>query len=91
MRIVPKVPHMNSMMHFVQKRIGRAIASTYLSTVGSRVGIDYSILSRWILVNAAERTYHGMLSEKEDLLKFIRKYLYALKHGGEEKLLYQQI
>jgi hypothetical protein len=89
MRVVPKVPHMNSIMHFLQKRIGRAIARTYLSNIGRQRGIDYMTLSRWMLINAAERTYHGMPSEREDLLAFIKRYLDVLKHGGEEGILYQ--
>ncbi len=91
MRVVPKVPHMNPVMHFIQKRIGRAVAGTYLLTVGRRRAIDYKILSRWMLINAAERTYYGMPSEREDLLAFIRKYLEVLKRGGEEGVLYQAL
>jgi len=89
MRVVPKVPHMSSIMHFFQKRIGRAIASTYLSNVARQRRIDYRNLSRWMLINAAERTYHGMRSEKEDLLVFIKRYLNVLDHGGKEGALYQ--
>jgi aminoglycoside phosphotransferase (APT) family kinase protein len=89
MRVVPKVPHMNSMMHFIQKRIGRAIANTYLSTVRDRVALDSTDLSRWMLINAAERTYYGMPSERKDLLAFIGRYLDVLQRGGDEGLLYK--
>ena len=71
MRVVPKVPGMSPMMHFLQKRIGRAIANTYLKAIENRMAIDHKILSRWMLVNAAERTYFGVQSEREDLLAFI--------------------
>ena len=91
MRVVPKVPHMNPIMHRLQKRIGRSIASTYLSNMDRQRKIDYQTLSGWMLINAAERTYHGMTSEKKDLLAFIKKYLDALKRGENEELLYQML
>lgn len=91
MRVVPKVPDMSPLMHFLQKRIGRAIANTYLIAIENEVDIDHKTLSRWMLVNAAERTYFGVQSERQDLLAFIGKYLKVLKNGGEETNLYQEI
>ena len=91
LRVVPRVPHLNSVMHLIQKRIGRAIANTYLSTVANQWRIDYKILSRWILINAAERTYHGMASETQALKAFIDRYLMMLREGKNEELAYQTL
>jgi aminoglycoside phosphotransferase (APT) family kinase protein len=91
MRVVPKVPHLNSMVHLMQKLIGRAIANTYLSTIANRWRIDYKILSRWILINAAERTYHGMTSEMRALKSFIGRYLIVLREGRDDEFAYQAL
>lgn len=84
LRIVPKAPHVTSGVNFIQKMIGRSISSTYLSTMANDMKIDLIILSKWILTNIAERTYHGMISERDDLRKLIRKYFMMQRQGTED-------
>jgi len=68
---VPRVPGVGRIMHTVQKRLGGAVASTYLQSVGKELTVDGGLLSRWLLVKAAERTYYGLPSEKARLVRFI--------------------
>ncbi len=91
LRVVPRVPHMSRIMHFIQKRVGRSMADRYLAEVSSGISLDYEVFSKWVLVNAAERTYHGLESEKEHLHSFIGKYLEVLAHGGNQAELYKAI
>jgi len=80
LKVVPRVPGLNPLIHFFQKRIGRAIAATYLTTMQELRSIDYRLLSQWILVKAAERTYYGLPSEREHLRSFVHETL--LLPGG---------
>ena len=91
LRVVPRVPHMNRVMHFLQKRIGMTIAGRYLRAVLPESDADTARLSRWVLVNAAERTYFGLESEQDQLQRFIRKYFEVLDRSGSEDLLYRKI
>ena len=68
---VARVPHIGRIMHALQKRIGSAVASTYLQSMGREMRVDVGLLSRWLLVKAAERTYYGLPSEKARLVQFI--------------------
>jgi len=72
---VPRVPGSGRLLHVIQKRIGAAIASTYLQSMCSEMAIDRALLSKWLLVKAAERTYYGLPSEKPRLLRFITECL----------------
>ncbi len=91
LRVVPRVPHLNGFIYFMQKRIGRAMANRYLAGVGLGSTIDSAMFSKWVLVNAAERTYHGMQSEKARLSAFIDRYLGVLDKGGNQRLLYKAL
>jgi uncharacterized protein (TIGR02172 family) len=84
LRLVPKAPHVNSVVNYLQKMIGRSMSSAYLSTITGGSKIDLIILSKWILTNIAERTYHGMISERDDLRKLINKYFILQRHGKED-------
>jgi len=84
LRIVPKAPHVNSGVNYLQKMIGRSISSAYLSTIAGGSKIDLITLSKWILTNVAERTYHGMISERDDLRKLINKYFILQRQGKED-------
>lgn len=91
LRVVPRVPHMSRAMHLIQKRVGRSIADRYLTSVSTEISFDYEVFSKWVLVNAAERTYHGLESEKEHLHSFIGKYIEVLARGGNQAELYREI
>jgi len=91
MRVVPKVPGTRAMMHLLQRSIGRAIASTYLSTVGKDRPLDRRRLSKWVLLNAAERTYHGLPSEQDALGRFIEKGLALLAENPNQEHLHELI
>jgi aminoglycoside phosphotransferase (APT) family kinase protein len=91
MRVVPRAPGVSRAMHFVQRRIGRAVADTYLSAISRRRPIDSRTLSRWTIINAAERTWHGLPSEQEQLLRFVDRYLSVIASGGAEDSLYREI
>ena len=89
LKVVPRVPGLHPVMHFAQKRIGRAIANTYLDTMQSERHIDYRLLSQWILVKAAERTYYGLPSEKGQLQRFVHACLASSISGDNEDLPYR--
>jgi aminoglycoside phosphotransferase (APT) family kinase protein len=91
LRVVPRLPQMNRLMHAVQRRIARAVANRYLAEISMAMPLDYEVLSRWVLVNSAERTYHGLESEKKYLHAFIEKYFEALARGASERDLYKSI
>ena len=75
----------------MQKRIGRAIATTYLSTISQNRKLDVRTFSKWTLINAAERTYHGMPSEKETLKRYIERYLAEWARGTDEDYFYKMV
>ncbi len=75
LRNVPRVPGVSRLLHAVQKRIGGAIAATYLRGIGRERPIDPGVFSRWLLVKAAERTYYGLPSEQARLLQIIEASL----------------
>ena len=91
LRVVPRVPHVSGIMHFMQKRVGRSMADHYLAGISSEISLDYEVFSKWVLINAAERTYHGLDSEQEHLQLFIGKYLEILAHGGNQAELYRAV
>jgi hypothetical protein len=91
LRVVPRVPHMSRIAHVLQRRVARAMANRYLAEVFSHAAPDRAVFSRWVLVNAAERTYHGLPSEKEHLRAYVKMYLDVLKQGGSEDELYKAI
>jgi hypothetical protein len=91
LRVVPRVPHMSRVMHFMQKRVGQAVADRYLTAILSGTSFDHERLSKWVFVNAAERTYHGLESEQERLQRFIDMYLAVLDRGGNQGQLYRAI
>jgi Ser/Thr protein kinase RdoA (MazF antagonist) len=91
LRVVPRVPHMSWIAHALQRRVARAMANRYLAGVFAHAAPDLTAFSRWVLVNAAERTYHGLPSEKEHLRAYIEMYLDVLKRGGSEDALYRAI
>lgn len=89
LKVVPRVPGLNPLLHFVQTRIGRAIATTYLNTLGTLRKIDWAAFSRWVVVKAAERTYYGLPSEKARLLGFLNESLESLRGGARPESLYR--
>ena len=80
LRVVPKVPHISRIRHFIQTCIGRAMANRYLSEISRHSSFDFGVFSKWVLINAAERTYYGLESEKEHLRSFVEQCL-----GGKKK------
>lgn len=91
LRVVPRVPHLSRIAHAIQKRIARGMADRYLAEVFARIVPDYATFSKWVLVNAAERTYHGMESEKRHLHAYVEMYLEVLARGGSQDALYKAI
>ena len=55
----------------------QAIANRYMPELPERIALDYGILSKWVSVNAVERTYHGSESEKKALKASGDKYIEA--------------
>jgi hypothetical protein len=82
---------MSKVLHFIQKRIGRAMSNRYLVAISAQKIFDCERFSKWVLINAAERTYHGQQSEKEDLLAFVEKYLAGLREGAKVGELYKAL
>ena len=91
LRVVPRVPHMNWVAYFMQRQVARAMAKSYLGEISAQIALDRRSLSKWVLVNAAERTYHGLESEKRDLKAFIDMYMEALSRNINQEELYKLI
>jgi tRNA A-37 threonylcarbamoyl transferase component Bud32 len=91
LKVVPRVPHMGSLMHGLQKLLGNMMAKVYLSTIRKSVSVNMAVFSRWVLIMAAERTYYGLPSEMKRLRAFILKYMKALSSGMKEDHLYRWI
>jgi uncharacterized protein (TIGR02172 family) len=72
-RNVPKLPSTLITSYKVLKLAGFLASNTYLKTYKKNYVIDMNLFSKWLLVRAAERTYYGMLSEKANLIKFIKR------------------
>ena len=53
--------------------------------------LDGRLLSKWVLLNAAERTYHGLPSEQESLGRFIDKGLALLAENPNQEHLHELI
>jgi aminoglycoside phosphotransferase (APT) family kinase protein len=91
LKVVPRVPHIGSFMHALQKLLGNMMASVYLSTIRKSVSLNLAAFSRWVLIMAAERTYYGLPSEMKRLQAFILMYMKALSSGMKEDHLYRWI
>ena len=72
-RTVPKIPGSTNMSNNILKLGGMFSARTYFKTYKKNYEINTNLFSKWLLVRAAERTYYGMQSEKENLVKFLIK------------------
>jgi len=84
LRVVPRLPHVGRLLHVMQGRIAHALARRYLKEMASLVPFDDELLSRWLLVNAAERTYHGLPSEQNQLLAFVERAIPMLDKRGKD-------
>jgi uncharacterized protein (TIGR02172 family) len=72
-RTVPKIPGSSSIAFNILKLAGLLSSNIYLKSYGKKYSIDLNQFSKWLLVRAAQRTYFGFQSEKENLTKFIIK------------------
>jgi hypothetical protein len=72
---VPRLPGVSAPMHFMQKVLGNLIAHAYLDAVSRLRPFDGEILTKWIVIKSAERTYYGLPSEKDGLAAFVRARL----------------
>ncbi len=89
LRVVPRVPQMNGIKYAIQRSVARAMAARYLAEIAEQAALDTCTLSKWVLVNAAERTFHGLESEKEHLRVYIERYLDARSRGASQEALYK--
>lgn len=70
---VPRIPGTSILSYTFLKLAGLFSASIYFKTYTKSMKIDMNQFSKWLLVIAAERTFYGLSSEKENLLRFIIK------------------
>ena len=73
LRNTPKTPGVNIFQSFIIGCAGSIISGKYLSSIEKNYPFDWSEFSKWMVVRAAERIYYGMPTEKEALIKFIKK------------------
>lgn len=69
----PEIPNMPKLQNFLLGCTGSLIAGRYLSTCYKIENFQWDEFSKWMVVRAAERVFYGLPSEKEGLLKFIKK------------------
>jgi uncharacterized protein (TIGR02172 family) len=70
---VPRIPGMNVINYNILNFAGKIITSTYLKEYRKNNPFDYTLFSKWLLIQASERLYFGHPSEKENLKIFIEK------------------
>lgn len=73
LRNTPRTPGVNMFQSLIIGCSGSIISGKYLSSIEKNYPFDWSEFSRWMVVRAAERIYYGMPTEKEALIKFIKK------------------
>lgn len=89
LRVVPRLSHVGRLLHMFQVRVARVLARAYLKEIAPLIPFDYKRFSIWLLVNAGERTYHGLPSEQSHLLGFIKRSFHSLSQGKSEEDLYK--
>ena len=73
LRNTPKIPGINNLQSFIVGCAGRIISRKYLLSARRIYSFDWSEFSKWMVVRAAERVFYGIPTEKESLIKFIKK------------------
>ena len=91
LRVVPRAPGIGLLMHWIQKLLGKAMASIYMKTIMKSISIDRGQLSKWVLIKAAERTYYGLPSEMARLHTFINRYVGQMSAGKAKESFYKMI
>ncbi|HEX3022114.1 MAG TPA: phosphotransferase [Lachnospiraceae bacterium] len=81
LRNTPKLPGISKLLYQLMKMSSRIMSNKYLSTCYKGYPFDYSELSRWLVIRAAERVVYGMPMEKEAHVNFIRKCKRAKESG----------
>jgi serine/threonine protein kinase len=91
LRVVPRLPDVAPLVHRIQKFLGNILSGTYLAAINAGRRLDMGTFSKWVLVKAAERTYHGLPSEMNGLQSFIALCLETRKGGGREDRFHEMI
>lgn len=73
LRNTPRTTGVNMFQSFIIGCSGSIISGKYLSSIEKNYPFNWSEFSKWMVVRAAERIYYGMPTEKEALIKFIKK------------------
>lgn len=81
LRNTPKIPGVNSFQNFIIGISGNVISQRYIKTCEKLCSFDWNKFSKWMVVRAAERVFYGMPTEKEVLIKFIKKCKEAKESG----------
>lgn len=68
---VPKFSGINGIQYRIMKASGTLIARTYLKAFHNIRPFDWAVLSKWLLIKAAERAFYGWDGEKPLLYWFI--------------------
>jgi hypothetical protein len=91
LKLVPRVPGLNALVHFIQTRIARSMAGAYLDSIARRQRIDFPVLSGWLLIKTAERLYYGLPSEKQRLKALAAAGLEILRREGTANLFFKMV
>jgi aminoglycoside phosphotransferase (APT) family kinase protein len=81
LRNTPKIPGISKIQNYLIGISGNIISGKYIAALQNIQEIDYSELSRWMVVRAAERVYYGMPLEKDALVSFIKRCMRAQSSG----------
>lgn len=71
MKNTPRIPGIGIMQYNVMRIGGGVLAKTYINEMHRLQSFDWGELSKWIVVKAAERTFHGLTMEKTKLVQHI--------------------
>jgi aminoglycoside phosphotransferase (APT) family kinase protein len=72
LRNTPKIPGISRTQNLMIDGFASILSKKYLTSCDKLCTIDYSKLSKWLVVRAAERVFYGMPTEKDALIKFIK-------------------
>lgn len=81
MKSIPEIPGIDRAQMEQLQSAGSVLALTYINEIRNLFPFSWGEFSKWLLINAAQRTYFGMTSEKAALVRFIENVYEQTKNG----------
>jgi uncharacterized protein (TIGR02172 family) len=91
LKVVPRIPQIGIVFHFIQKILGNMILKKYIKTIFKLKSFDWVCFSKWIFIKAIERSIFGLPSEKEQLIKFVSRFIKSYKDKSNSNKLYKML